>query len=404
MEDKIILKTAEHFGTPLYIYDQENIIEQIHRLKDILPKSSRLFYSLKANPLVDICKIMNDNQCGAEVASVGEIKIALKSGILPENIIFTGPGKTKQELLFAIQQKIRCINIESVEEAIITNELAELEETNVKIAVRVNPNVVCHGSKIKMSGISSQFGIDETVLDESIEMIKKLQYVKLIGFQIYAGTQNLQAKDIIDNTKYCFQIANEYSKKHDLNLEYINMGGGFGVPYFQGETELDDNYLRGELKKLFEDENTELENIDIIFESGRFLVARSGEFVTKILYKKECKENIYLVCDGGSNCQSSAAFLGRYVRNNFPMRLVSSTQDGAERKEEKVTIVGPLCTPTDIIGQKVTLKEAHPGDYIVIENSGAYGLTHSPVMFLSHEPPKEVLYKQDLCSSFHKMV
>lgn len=387
MNDNIINEAVRIYDTPLYIYDEKVIRKYIRDLKNALPKNSSLYYSIKANPLKGICKIVNSENCGIEIASKGELSIALDCGFLPDNIIFSGPGKTLVELTTAIKNKIKYINIESYSEAKIINDIAKKENMFIKVALRINPSFSVSGSKIKMVGVPSQFGIDEEALNENIQLICALSNIEVIGFQFYLGTQNLNAKDIVNNTKESIKCAINLSKLYSIKLQYLNLGGGFGIAYFRKEKDLDLRILKDGLNYVFKNYNDILKHTYIIFESGRFLLAESGCFVSKIIYKKSCRNKKYLICDGGSNLHSSAAFLGRYVRNNFPIRIITEKEG-----MEEVTITGPLCTPSDIIGNNIKINVAEEGDLVVIEKSGAYGLTHSPILFLSHELPAEVLY------------
>ena len=209
---------------------------------------------------------------------------------------------------------------------------------------------------------------------------------------MYMGTQILEAGELLQNVENIILVAFKLADQYDIKISYLNFGGGFGVNYFKNERELNMNEVRRGLDKIY-NKYSKLNNVErIIFESGRYVLAEAGFFVTKVLYTKEVEEKKYLICDGGSNFHSSAAFLGRFVRNNFPMHSISKSNN-----TEVVTIVGNLCTPTDVIGQSVEINCATVNDYIVIEKSGAYGLTYSPHSFLCHRLPKEILYDNNEC-------
>ena len=243
-------------------------------------------------------------------------------------------------------------------------------------------------SSIKMSGVSSQFGISEDQLNTSFfEEIKALEHIKVKGIQVYMGTQNLDASSLADNTAYILNLAVNISDEYGIALDYVNCGGGFGVNYFPHDKMLDKALLKEKLAEIFKKYRDRLSGTRVVFESGRFIMAESAVFVTKILYDKVSVDTRYLICDGGSNVHASSAFLGRFVRNNFP---ISTTATGTSLV--KVNITGPLCTPTDLIGKGVEVPaNIAVGDYIVIEKSGAYGFTDSPFRFLSHEAPAEIL-------------
>lgn len=388
MENSKIREIAQQYETPLYIYDKKKIESNYNELKASIFPGARLFYSMKANPLVGICQIFKNLQAGIETASMGEMYVALQAGFLPENIIFTSPGKTREELKYALAKKIKLINIESFREAQMISEIAKKLGIIAKIGIRVNPAVCYSNAKIKMTGVSSQFGIEEEQLtQEFFDKISKLENLEIQGIQIYMGTQLLLAEDIVKNTEYAMKLAVSLSERYGFKLRYLNVGGGFGVKYFKNETPLDLVELKEKMNELHKQLNGSLKDTEVIFESGRFLMANTGEFVTKVLYTKESKGQKYVVCDGGSNFHSSAAFLGRFVRNNFPLHTIPEGEQLTE-----ATVCGPLCTPLDVIGQKVSINsDIDENHLVVIEMSGAYGYTYSPCRFLSHEQPYEIL-------------
>ena len=387
MDDKTLQLLAEEYGTPLYAYDTARIISQYETLKNSLPDTFGVFYSMKANPLLGICQLFKSLGSSIEVASSGELHTALSAGFRPEDIIFTSPGKTHEELEFAISSGIYSINIESVDEAVIINEVAIQQGKTANISIRINPDFDIAGSSIKMTGVPTQFGIDQVKVEEALKIIEKLPNVNVIGIHIYTGTQALNANNIVLSMEQIIRLALEVIQKCNIELQFLNLGGGFGVPYFKYDTPLVINAFKKDFSVMWEEYREKLSGTRIFVESGRFLMAEAGTYLTKILYKKECKGKKYLVCDGGSNQHASSAFLGRYIRNNFPMHILNKREN-----EEQVNVVGPLCTPTDLIGQNVLLPMAEPGDILAIDKSGAYGSSQSPVLFLSHPLAAEVQY------------
>lgn len=387
MKNEIIEMALRDYNTPFYLYDKLKIIENKRKLNDCIGKSAQLFYSMKANPNPYICSILAREGCGVEVASAGELKIALQSGFHRKKIIFSGPGKSRNELEYAILNDIKIINVESLLEIEIINTIAKKQNVVMDIALRINPSDMSSNAVYKMTGISSQFGIEEVYVDEIIKIIKNKLNVQLIGVQIYMGTQILSYKEIYNNTKKAIEKSLALAEKYQFPLKYINVGGGFGVPYFKGEEELDIICLKENLKNVFRKNNSNLRKTEVIFESGRYILANAGVMVVKILYEKKSRGVNYLICDGGSNIHSAAAFLGRYIRDNFPSRILNKNGD-----QKEVVITGPLCTPADVLGNHIKVSEhTTVGDHVVILNSGAYGLSYSPVNFLSHPLPRELL-------------
>jgi diaminopimelate decarboxylase len=385
MADAMLSEAIAAYGTPLYVYDSEVVRGRLEALRSCLPPGAELYYSLKCNPLIGVAQFLRQQGCRVEVASGGELNAALLAGFAPEQILFTSPGKTIEELRLAVQYGIYSLNVENVDEIAMIDALASEQGRIVDISLRINPDVQEHAAGIRMSGVSSQFGLDESELPAALALVARCKHVRLIGFQVYLGTQILQAEAIVRYVQGTLDLALSYAESYELDLQFIDVGGGFGIPYFSKETKLELSVLRQGLADVWTSCRERLGGIRLAFESGRFLMAESGVFATRVLYKKQSKGSTYLICDGGSHQHASSAFLGRYIRNNFPMRVL-----GRSGPAEEVHVTGPLCTATDVLGQKVELPMAEPGDVIVIEKSGAYGLTHSPVMFLSHSTPAEV--------------
>lgn len=390
MDDALLGKIAGTYGTPLYVYDREQMELQYRKLKAMMPPEFAVFYSLKANPLLGIAGIFNRLGCGIEVASAGELYTALQSGCHPGDIIFTSPGKTLEELEYAVASGIYSINVESVAEAELINGIGSRCSKPVNITIRINPDFNLSGAGIKMTGVPTQFGIDQSQIPEAFGVINALPFIKVIGIHIYTGTQMLSAANILANMEAILQLALDVAERYQFKLEFLDLGGGFGVPYFPADTALDETGLADGMAVLWERYRNRLQGVKMAIESGRYLLAESGYFLTKVLYVKESKGVRYAVCDGGSNHHANSAFLGRHVRNNFPIHVLDKR--GGDLAE--LNVVGPLCTPTDLIGQKLMLPPVVPGDIIVIEKSGAYGLTNSPFYFLSHPFPAEVIHYQ----------
>lgn len=386
MDSEVIKAAVREYGTPLYLYDGEKMQHRYECLKASLPPGFEIFYSMKANPLLAVCQLFRSLGSGIEVASEGELYLARRAGFEPGRIIFTSPGKTAEEIAFALEAGIYSINIESVEEARIISEMAVNSGRRADVSIRVNPDFNISGAGIKMTGVPSQFGIDQPRLDTAFSILTGLQGINIIGLHVYTGTQVLDAGNIAANMEEIIKLAVDMKERHDFKLRFLDLGGGFGIPYFNGENELDMEKLASGLASVWKRLGGKLAGTRVAVESGRFLTAEAGVYLTKVLYRKENKGVRYLVCDGGSNQHAASAFLGRYVRNNFPMHILGGCGEVSE-----YNIAGQLCTPTDMIGQKVRLTDAVPGDVLVVEKSGAYGLTDSPAMFLSHPAPAEVI-------------
>lgn len=393
-DDGLLVSLAKKYGTPLYAYDSSVIEEKIKLLKDCLPKEMNILYSMKANPNHGIISHIQSQLFGVEVASEGELCTAIRIGVKPENIIFVGPGKTEDELEFAVSNNILTIVAESELEIQRIDDISKRYDKKTHVSIRINPLKELSGARIKMGGTAKQFGFDEELVGGVFERTRSLKNVDIAGIHVYMGTQVLDANVLIENFKNIFEIAKNIELNHNVKLNFIDFGGGFGIPYFKDEVELDLSILKDGLHNVFEENRSffDFNKLKLFVESGRFLVAESGYYLTKILYKKYSRNKAFLITDGGSNHHSSAAGIGRFVRHNFPLTILDKQDSNIT---ENVDVVGPLCTPTDVLAQNVDLPFAKEGDIVAILKSGAYGITASMSDFLSHTKPAEVIFNKD---------
>lgn len=381
------------FGTPLYLYDGESLERQFLNLRSNLHQSLEIFYSLKANPNISIFSLLHSLGAKAEVSSLTELITVLKCKTDPKDIIFLGPGKSIKELEMCVMKDIYSIVCESLQELELINEISKKNNKITRVSLRVNPSFSVKGARLTMSGKPSQFGIDEELLSEVIEIIMtKYSNIHLQGFQTYMGTRILDEDVIIENTRKILNSAERFSEKYGVELELVDIGGGLGVPYFESEEDLDIKELCQGLNVLVDEFKGKYPNTRLIMELGRYLTAESGIYITKARYLKESRGEKYIVTDGGTNHHMAAVGIGSFVKRNFP--IISLSNPNAE-KSVVYNVSGPLCTPNDTIGKNVKLPEVNQGDLIGILKSGAYGPTASPTLFLSHGFPAEVLYYRD---------
>ncbi|MFJ9695814.1 type III PLP-dependent enzyme [Kitasatospora sp. NPDC101183] len=384
-----ITELAEEFGTPLYLYDGEEITTRFAGLRAAVHPRLEFFYSLKANPNLAICALLHDAGARAEVSSMTELVTARRAGVAPEDVIFLGPGKSRAEVAACLDEGIHAIVCESVEELGLIDELACERGLVAPVALRVNPSFQVKGSGLTMGGKPRQFGTDEEqLLAEGAALAGKYANVRLMGVQVYLGTRILSEESVIENTRRIFDLAERLSAELGFPLETVDVGGGLGIAYFDNEKDLDLAVLAEGLNPLIEDFSARHPDTRLIMELGRFLVAASGTYVTRVRYTKTSMGENFAVTDGGTNHHMAAVGIGSYVKRNFPMAAL-------ERLDEPATepwhITGPLCTPNDVIGKKVPMPALRPGDLVGVQRSGAYGPTASPVHFLSHGYPAEVL-------------
>ncbi|WJY13494.1 type III PLP-dependent enzyme [Pectobacteriaceae bacterium CE90] len=386
-------------GTPCYIYSANQIRHDLKTLTETLPAELHYFYSLKANPNVSLIKIIRQYDIGCEVCSAAELEMALAAGATPQQIIFVGPAKSPQELRRCVALGIKAVVVESLAELRQLNDIAAEANCQQTFMLRINPDFSTEKARLVMSGKPRQFGIDESQALAELSCLHHYPHLKMVGIHIYLGTRILDAEAIASNTRNILVLAEKIQQQLSFPLQFVDIGGGLGVPYYAKEQPLDLAALGYSLAPLLAAFRQQFPQMQLMMELGRYMIARAGIFVTRVRYLKDSKGSTFAICDGGSNCHGAAAGLGSVIRKNFPVRRLSARQEGAM---QTYTLSGPLCTPTDIIADTVTLPRLAVGDLIGVFNSGAYGPTASPVYFLSFGYPAEILVDGDRATQIRK--
>ncbi len=382
-------RLADRVGqTPFFVYDRRLITERVRHLRRKLPSEVALHYAIKANPMPAVVQHLATLVDGFDIASAHEMRTALDTPMTAANVSFAGPGKTKAELAQAIAAGIT-IEIESEIELKRVAELAEYSHSRPPVAVRINPDFVVKGSGMRMGGGPQQFGIDAEQVPEILHTISRLG-LDFVGYHVFAGAQNLRADIIMESQTRIIDLILSLSAHAPAPIRHLNIGGGFGIPYFPKDTPLDLDPIGQNLKCLINDRlRPALPDAKIIVELGRYIVGEAGLYVTRVIDRKRSRDQIFLVTDGGLHHQLAASGnFGQVIRRNYPIAIGTRM---CEPTVETVSVVGCLCTPLDLLADKVSLPRAEIGDLIVLFQSGAYGLTASPVYFLSHPIPPEVL-------------
>jgi diaminopimelate decarboxylase len=382
---------AAAHGTPLFAYDAGVLDRKWTLLREALPPEFAIAYSVKANPSPRILRHFLAKGSLLEVASGGELRRAAEAGCPPERIFFAGPGKTEAELELALRQGIREIHAESPLELRRIGEIARRLDVRARVAVRVNPGVEVQGGAMRMGGKPTPFGVDEESLDTVLDPILRDAAIDLRGLHVYAGTQILDPVVLARQYRRALDIARRVAERVGHPLHTLDFGGGLGIPYFPGEVELDMAKLREELRALMAEVEGDprLAGTELLVEPGRYLVGEAGVYITRLLDLKVSRGKTFLVVDGGMNHHLAASGnLGQVIKRNFPVAVVNRLE-----AEPTVTadIVGPLCTPLDTLARDLPVPSPSVGDLIGIFQSGAYALTASPVDFLGHPFPAEVL-------------
>ncbi len=373
--------------TPFYAYDRGLLRARVDELRAALPTSIKLHYAMKANPLPALVGVMAGLVDGIDVASGGELKVALDAGANPREVSFAGPGKRRGELTQAVAAGV-LLNIESFREV---RELAEISgelALPARVAVRVNPDFELKGSGMKMGGGAKQFGVDAEMVPELLSEIGRCG-LDFEGFHLFAGSQNLRAESICEAQQKSYELALRLAADAPAPVRFLNLGGGFGIPYFPGEQRLDLASIGKNLAALAARAAQEMPNAELVIELGRYFVGEAGIYVTRVVDRKISRGQVFLVVDGGLNHHLAASGnFGQVIRKNYPLAIGNRMADNAAIS---ASVVGPLCTPLDILGDRMEVADAQPGDLVVVFQSGAYGASASPQAFLGHPGAAEVL-------------
>jgi diaminopimelate decarboxylase len=373
--------------TPFYAYDSAIMSVQVETLRNTLPRGIHLHYAMKANPMPQVVSHLAGITDGLDVASAGELRVALATGTNPRNISFAGPGKSDTDLAEAVAAGV-IINMESEGEMQRIATLADANNTRPPVSIRVNPDFELKAAGMKMGSGPKPFGVDAEKVPQMMATLGTLP-LEFVGFHIFSGSQNLRAEAIVEAQTKTFELAFRLAKDAPSPVRWLNIGGGLGVPYFPGEKRLDLAPIAENLKPLLDEARERLPEAEIVMELGRFFTAESGIYVCEIIDTKTSRGETFLITNGGLHHHLAASGnFGQIIRKNYPLCLGNRVV-----ADETViaNVVGPLCTPLDILGNKVALPQASRGDLVVVFQSGAYGLTASPRDFLSQPHPAEVL-------------
>ena len=383
-----ITRLAERVGqTPFYAYDRNLITQRIQHLRDNLPSDIHIHYAIKANPMPAVVQHLAGLVDGFDLASAGEMKTALDTTMPANKISMAGPGKTNQELRQAIAAGVT-INLESEGEMRRAANIAEQLGITPRVAIRVNPDYDLKSSGMKMGGGPKQFGVDAERVPTMLKELGTLG-LEFFGFHIFWGSQNLNPEAIMEAHEKTFDLAIRLSDSSPGPVQSLNIGGGLGIPYFPGEKRLNLTPIKENLERLLPGLKAKLPEAEIVTELGRYIIGEAGIYVCKVIDIKESRGEKYLVTDGGMHHHLAASGnFGQVIRKNYPVVVANKM---SPEEQETVNVVGPLCTPLDILANKMELTKAKRGDLVVVYQSGAYGLTASPHLFLSHPLPKELL-------------
>ena len=371
--------------TPAFVYDLSIVRNKVAALRAALPEGVAIHYAMKANPLPEMVTAIVPLVDGIDIASGGELVVAREAGA--EHISFAGPGKRDAELEAAIIAQIT-INLESDGEASRALAIAGRLGITPKLAVRVNPDFSLKGSGMKMGGGAAAFGVDA---ERVVPLVKRLIDVGADwrGFHIFTGSQALDSEAIAEAQAATIALAGRLSEEVGVVPPLVNIGGGFGIPYFANEVPVDLDLIGGRLGDALAHRADSLTMSRFAVELGRWLVGECGVYLMRVIDRKESRGETFLVTDGGLHHQLAASGnFGTVVRRNYPIAIADKLGAAAT---ETVNVVGCLCTPLDKLGDQVVLPRADVGDAVAIFMAGAYGATASPAAFLGHGPACEIV-------------
>lgn len=386
-----IREIGRQFGTPLFVYDAAVLDRKWTELRDALPEEFQIYYSVKANPNRTILHQFLGKGCGLEIASGGEFHQAIQAGCSPGHILFAGPGKTEAELEFVLKRGIGELHVESSLEVKRVGVICRRLGARARIALRINPGGEAQGGAMRMGGKPAPFGVDEEQVEGVLDQILSESSLEFRGIHLFAGTQILDDAILVNQYRKGLEIAKRVAQRLQRPLHTVDFGGGLGIPYFANEQTLNLDRFRESLQALMDGIRGDpmFAGTTFIVEPGRFLVGESGIYVTSITDVKVSRGKTFCVLDGGMNHHLAASGnLGQVIKRNFPVAILNKLD---KKATETVDLVGPLCTPLDTLARDVSLPKAEVGDLVGVFQSGAYARSASPLGFLSHLTPCEIM-------------
>ena len=389
--EQTLLRVATQHGTPAYAYFFDVIAERISTLKKAIDGRFELSFAIKSNPNTELLRRLATLVDTLDASSAGEVDRALNAGYPAARVTFSGPAKRDFELARAVDVRCGLVVCESPGEIAQLDALGEHARRRIPILIRINPRRAPKQFGVNMAGKPSQFGVDEEDLEAYAPEVKRFRHIDLKGFHIYSGTNSLSEEAIAENCGIFSELFVRFSGLFGIRPEVLVFGSGFGIPYHDGQRPLDPLRLAGLLNPIVDELKAQpaFGDTTCVLEMGRYLVGPAGYFLTRVVSTKRSRGTDICLCDGGFNNHLAAfGLMGTVIRRNWSMwRLGAPKQDGTGR----YTIVGPLCTTIDTLAQEVELPLMHTGDVIAVGASGAYGLSASPVGFISHPPPREFI-------------
>ena len=389
---ELLERIAREFGTPCFVYDFRDVVSRIETIRRAFGGRFQISYAMKCNPNPAIVRRLSEKIEWLDISSGGELALAGKNGWDPARMSFTGPAKRDAELALAVDARVGAIVLESTQEAERLDKLSAKARIVQPILIRIAPSKMPPGFGVHMAGKPSQFGIDEEEIGPAIKQIISLPHLRLCGFHIYAGTQCLREDVIVESYAAFISIFQRVCESHNICPEKLIFGSGLGIPYYEQDKSLNLAAIAQRVNPLLDDlrQQPAYSKTDLILETGRFLIGPAGFYLTSVVSTKRSRGTEIRICDGGMNHHLGACgHLGSVIHRNY--RMFKLGAEDASGEQGRYDLFGPLCTSIDMLGHGVLMSKLEMGDIIAICNSGAYGLTASPIHFISHPPAREIL-------------
>lgn len=379
---------------PAFFYDRARLNSRIADLRGALPKGTNLAYSLKANPQAALVQHVVSQLNGADVTSYAEMIVALNAGVTPAMIMFAGPAKKDMELRAAVALGVG-ICVESRRELDRLAAIAKDLSRTARVLLRINPDFALSGASMRMGGAPTQFGIDARDVP-GLWPVFDNPALRFCGIHIYWGSQCLSEPAIEEAQRVAVDLIERLAPDFPNAPEIFNLGGGFGIPYFERDRALDLGLIGTGFAPLLARLQARFPTTEVFLELGRYLVGEAGTYVCNVVDRKTSYGVEYIVTDGGMHhFLASTGNLGQKIRRNYPVSLIPVDRQAPSITEESglhaFEIVGSLCTPIDLLAHKIYGPDIRIGDMIGVHCAGAYGKSASPADFLSHPPAREFL-------------
>ncbi|MGE5611059.1 MAG: alanine racemase [Bacillota bacterium] len=391
---QILADIARDYGTPCFVYWVDEVKHRIDALRRAFGGRFKISYAVKANPNPAILRRLWGCADLLDVSSGGELARAMDAGWPAELLSFTGPAKRDWELQKAADCRVGAVVLESIDEAARLNAIASRADRPQPVLIRIAPMKIPAGFGVNMAGKPCQFGIDEEDLDPAVDRIMRMSHLALRGFHIFAGTQCLRAEVIVRSYEGFAELFSRVCRNHDIVPEKLIFGSGLGIPYHDGDQPLDLAVIGNGVNPILDALRRDLRfaQTELVLETGRYLIGEAGLYLTRIISKKRSRGAEIRICDGGMNHHLGACgHLGTLIHHNYRMFKIEAENAATQSSSQRYDIFGPLCTSIDMLAHSAEFRDLDIGDVLAIRCSGAYGLTASPIHFISHEPPKEIL-------------